>query len=173
MDYDFCKHILLFCVLSVSGVSKEECQKEVWRENKQMYEYETVYCAYYEIINGTCIDSTVDSLRRTPPYHFCDDIYDDGYGRMIGGICTLLILLLLLSLVIFCLTCICWKYEVSCKKRERRSVHTVSTHPNEFGNNPPQGETHQYDEVDDGFLNRESSVNDGYDVRNSGKFDWG
>ena len=59
-------------------------------------------------------------------------------------------------------------FEVSCKNRERRSVHQVSTHPNESGNNPPQGETHQYDEVDDGFLNRESPVNDGYGVRNSG-----
>ncbi|CAC5406476.1 unnamed protein product [Mytilus coruscus] len=86
---------------------------------------------------------------------------------LIGKICTVLIFLLLVSLVFVSLTCICWKYEISCKNRWQGTVHTNLTHPNDSGNNPLQGETHQYDEVDDGFLNRESSINDGQDVRSS------
>ncbi|CAC5406478.1 unnamed protein product [Mytilus coruscus] len=84
------------------------------------------------------------------------------------GIYKGLIFLIGVPIVIFSLTCICWKYELSCKKRERRSVHTISTHPTGSGNNPLQGETHQYDEVDDEVLNRESSINDEHDVRSSG-----
>ncbi|CAG2204556.1 unnamed protein product [Mytilus edulis] len=80
----------------------------------------------------------------------------------IGIPSTVLIILLCLSLA-----CVCWKYEVSCKKREHGTESLNTTLPNELGSNPQQGETHQYDEVDDGFLNRESSINDGQDASSS------
>ncbi|CAC5401463.1 unnamed protein product [Mytilus coruscus] len=101
------------------------------------------------------------------------DDHVEGYNEiqiipLIGKICIVLIFLLLVSIVFVSLTCICWKYELSCKKRKQSAVHTSTSHTNESGNNPPQGETHQYEEVDDGFLNRESSINDRQEVRNSG-----
>ncbi|VDI74077.1 Hypothetical predicted protein [Mytilus galloprovincialis] len=101
-----------------------------------------------------------------------DRIWNTGYLEIpiisfIGKICILLIFILLVSIVFVSLTCICWKYELSCKKRKQGTVATDTTHTNESGSNSPQGETHQYDEVDDGFLNRESEINDGQEVRSS------
>ncbi|CAG2218977.1 unnamed protein product [Mytilus edulis] len=81
---------------------------------------------------------------------------------------TLLAFLLVALRICVPLTCIYLKYKVSCKKRDQSTDHTNTTHPNEPENNPPRGETHEYDEVDDRFLNRESSVNDEFDVRSSG-----
>ncbi|CAC5401461.1 unnamed protein product [Mytilus coruscus] len=72
------------------------------------------------------------------------------------------------SIVFVSLTCICWKYEVSCTKKEQNTDHANTTHPNVSGNNPQQGESHKYDEVDDGFLNLESSINDRHTGRYSG-----
>ncbi|CAG2204558.1 MEGF10_11 [Mytilus edulis] len=92
----------------------------------------------------------------------------NGYPNIEQLIYKGLILLIVVSLVIFSLTCFCWKYELSCKNRWQGTDHTNRTHTNESGNYPPQGETQQYDEVDDVFLNQESSVNDEHDVRNSG-----
>lgn len=79
-----------------------------------------------------------------------------------GIISTVLIILL-------CLThaCVCLKYEVSCKKREQQTNRTDTEHFNVSGNILQQGENHEYEEVDEGFLNRESSVNDRQDVSSS------
>ncbi|CAC5379950.1 unnamed protein product [Mytilus coruscus] len=79
-----------------------------------------------------------------------------------GIISTVLLLLLCLSLA-----CVCWKYEVSCKKREQRTVHINTIHSNLPGNHQNQGENHEYEEVDEVFLNREASINDGQDVSSS------
>ncbi|XP_052078256.1 uncharacterized protein LOC127716173 isoform X2 [Mytilus californianus] len=96
------------------------------------------------------------------------DDHDEGHPNIEELIYKGLILLIVVSLVIFSLTCICWKYELSCKNRWQGTDHNNTTHTNVSENYPPQGETHEYDEVDDGFLNRESSINNGHDVRNSG-----
>ncbi|CAC5379942.1 unnamed protein product [Mytilus coruscus] len=66
------------------------------------------------------------------------------------------------------LTCICFKYKVFSKKRDQSTDHTNTSHSNESGNIPQQVETHEYDEVDDGFLYRESSVNEEHRARSSG-----
>ncbi|CAC5379947.1 unnamed protein product [Mytilus coruscus] len=75
---------------------------------------------------------------------------------------------LLTFLLVVLRTCICLKYKVFSKKRYQNTDHTNTAHPNESGNNLQQVETHEYDEVDGGFLYRESSVNDEHDVRSSG-----
>lgn len=74
----------------------------------------------------------------------------------IGITSTVWILLLSLSLA-----CVCWKYEVTCKKREQRTVHINTTHSNISGIHLQQEQNHEYEEVDEGLLNRESSINDG------------
>ncbi|CAC5379951.1 unnamed protein product [Mytilus coruscus] len=73
----------------------------------------------------------------------------------------------LLLLLCFSLACVCWKYEVSCKKREQRTVHINTIHSNLSGNHQNQGENHEYEEVDEVFLNREASINDRQDVSSS------
>ncbi|CAC5425766.1 unnamed protein product [Mytilus coruscus] len=85
---------------------------------------------------------------------------------IIAGFIGLSVTLLTFLLVVL-LVCISLKYKVFCKKRDQSTDHTNTTHPNESGNNPQQVETHEYDEVDDGFLYRESSVNDELDLRSS------
>ncbi|CAG2232904.1 unnamed protein product [Mytilus edulis] len=63
------------------------------------------------------------------------------------------------------LICICLKYELSCKKREHVIVFPGS--PSETAHQSQPGVSHQYDEVDDGFLNRSSLIKDEKDLSGS------
>ncbi|CAC5425768.1 unnamed protein product [Mytilus coruscus] len=76
--------------------------------------------------------------------------------------------ILFLLLVCVSLTYVCWKYEVSCKNRERRTVHINTIYPTESRNHAHQEEAHEYEGVDDGCLNRESSIYDGHRAKSSG-----
>lgn len=68
----------------------------------------------------------------------------------------------------FSLACIGFRYKVFSKRRDQSPDRTNTSHPTETGNNLHLVEIHEYEEVDDGLLNRESSVNGENDVRNSG-----
>ncbi|XP_071124088.1 uncharacterized protein [Mytilus edulis] len=76
--------------------------------------------------------------------------------------------ILFLLLVCVSLMYVCWKYEISCKKRERRTVQSSTNHTNRSRNHAHQGEAHEYVEINDGRLNRGSSIYYIHRARNSG-----
>lgn len=75
-----------------------------------------------------------------------------------------IVLLLPLSVSLICL---CLKYESSCKKKQHVTVFSGTFTPNETVAQSQPGVSHQYDEVDDGFLNRKFSTEDEKDLSSS------
>ncbi|CAC5401462.1 unnamed protein product [Mytilus coruscus] len=86
-----------------------------------------------------------------------------GYSNIQSSVGTICALLMFLLLVFVSLACFCWKYNITCKRRGQTNI----THHDVSSSFSLQGDTHEYMEIDDGFLNVESQKNDAQSTRSS------
>ncbi|XP_052076449.1 uncharacterized protein LOC127714429 isoform X2 [Mytilus californianus] len=86
-----------------------------------------------------------------------------GYSNIQSSIGTICALLMFLLLVFVSLACFYWKYKFACKNRGQTNI----THYDASSSFSLKGDTHEYMEIDDGFLNVESQKNDAHATRSS------